>query len=87
MSAHEPVRMAQATADFEKILKQKMGTSTSGSEARKIMAQVGKDYDKMFNVASMSKGKWDIADSISSKLGDFNISDKANDVINNTTNL
>lgn len=81
----ESIRLGQFQADAERVLRDKMGTSTSGSEARKILAEFGKDYDKMFNITNSARGKWDIADSISNKLGDFNVSDKANDVLNNTT--
>lgn len=85
LSKVESIRLGQFQADAERILKDKMGTSTSGTDARKIMADLGKDYDKMFNVTNLAKGKWDMADSISSKLGTFNVSDATNDVINNTT--
>ena len=85
ISKIESIRLGQFQADAERVLRDKMGTSTSGSEARKILAEFGKDYDKMFNITNSARGKWDIADSISNKLGDFNVSDKANDVLNNTT--
>jgi len=85
LSKVESIRLGQFQADAERVLRDKMGTSTSGTDARKIMADLGKDYDKMFNVTNLAKGKWDIADSISSKLANFNVSDAANDVLNNTT--
>tara|TARA_Y100001972_G_scaffold28330_1_gene34844 strand:+ start:8856 stop:11609 length:2754 start_codon:yes stop_codon:yes gene_type:complete len=85
LSSNETIRLGQFQADAERVLRQKMGTSTSGTDARKILQEFGKDYDKMFNIESMMKGKWDKANSISQKLGDFNISDSVNSVVNNTT--
>ena len=85
LNPHPPIRLAQASADMERLARDLMGTSTDPKKAREILANVGKHYDKKFNIASLSKDKWDLADSISSKFGDFNISDKASDVLNNTT--
>jgi hypothetical protein len=79
------VRDGQAQADMERIARDQMGTSTDPKKARAILANVGKLYDKKFNIASLSKDKWDLADSISSKFAGFNVSDKASDVLNNTT--
>jgi hypothetical protein len=79
------VRNGQAQADMERIARDQMGTSTDPKKARGILANVGKLYDKKFNIASLSKDKWDMADSISSKFAGFNVSDKASDVLNNTT--
>ena len=38
----ESIRLGQFQADAERVLRDKMGTSTSGSEARKILAEFGK---------------------------------------------
>ena len=85
INKYGPVRDGQAQADFERIARDRMGTSTDPKKAREILADVGKLYDKKFNIESLSKNKWDIADSISSKFMGFNVSDKASDVLNNTT--
>ena len=85
LSIHKNVRDGQAQADFERIARDRMGTSTDPKKAREILAEVGKFYDKKFNIASMAKDKWDIADSISNRFAGFNVSDKASDVLNNTT--
>jgi len=85
ISTNGSVRLGQFQVDMERTIRDRMGTSTDPKKAREILADVGKFYDKKFNIASLAKDKWDIADSISNKFAGFNVSDKASDVLNNTT--
>jgi len=85
LSDKPSIRDGQAQADFERILKERMGNSTSAIKAREILAEVGNNYDKTFNVISQAKGAWAEAESISNKLKNFSLSDSVNDVKNNLT--
>jgi len=85
ISSSDSVRLGQFQADMERTIRDRMGTSTDPKKAREIAAEVGRLYDKKFNIAALSKDKWDMANSISTKFTGFNVSDKASDVMNNTT--
>jgi len=83
INKNENIRLGQAQADWERILKEQMGTSTDSAKAREILAEVGETYDKTFNVINQANGAWDEVESISNKLKNFNLSDTVKDVKNN----
>jgi hypothetical protein len=85
INPHKSIRDGQAQADFERILKERMGNSTSAIKAREILAEVGNNYDKTFNVINQAKGAWNEAESISNKLKNFNVNDTIASVKSNVT--
>jgi hypothetical protein len=85
LSPHAPTRKAQAQADMERELKERMGTSTDPVKARQILAEVVENYDKDYDIVNGARGKWDTAASISNQFKGFDVSDSVSDVLNNQT--
>ena len=85
LSDKPPVRSGQAQAEMERILKERMGNSTSAIKAREILAEVGSTYDKTFNVINQAKGAWPEVESISNSLKNFNVNDTIASVNANVT--
>jgi len=78
------IRDGQWQVILERDLREQMGTSTDPAKARKIAADLGRNFDELFGI-NESKVKWDIKDSISNKFKGFDVSDSVSDVINNQT--
>jgi len=78
------IRDGQFQAILERTLREEMGTSTDPAKARKIAADLGRNFDELFGI-NESKVKWDIKDSISNKFKGFDVSDDINQVITNQT--
>jgi hypothetical protein len=78
------IRDGQWQVILERNLREQMGTSTDPAKARKIAADLGRNFDELFGI-NASKVKWDIKDSISNKFKGFDVSDDVNQVITNQT--
>jgi hypothetical protein len=85
LSPHAPTRKAQAQADMERELKERMGTSTDPVKAKQILAEVVENYDKDYDIVNGARGKWDTAASISNQFKGFDVSDSVSEVLNNNT--
>ena len=84
LSDNESIRHAMFQAILERTLREEMGTSTDPAKARKIAADLGRNFDDLFGI-NASKVKWDIKDSISNKFKGFDVSDDVNQVLTNQT--
>ena len=77
-STIEAIKIGQYQSDAQNYIKAKMGTSTNAVKARKLLQNYGVHYDETFSVAKT-------ANSISTKMQNFSISDSA-DAIKNSIN-
>jgi hypothetical protein len=84
LSQNESIRYGIFQAIAERHVREQMGTSTDPAKAKKILADLARDFDELFGI-NESKVKWDIKDSISNKFKGFDVSDDVNQVINNQT--
>ena len=62
-----------------------MGISTDAEKAKEILSEFGVNYDKTFSIVNQVGNAWNTAESISSKIQNFNISDSVSTIKNNFT--
>jgi len=84
LSSNPNIRDGQFQAIAERSVREQMGTSTDPAKAKKILADLGNNFDNLFGI-NESKVKWDIKDSISNKFKGFDVLDDINQVLNNQT--
>jgi hypothetical protein len=84
LNSNPNIRNGQFQAIAERHVREQIGTSTDSAKARKILGDLGSNFDNLFGI-NESKVKWDIKDSISNKFKGFDVSDDINQVINNQT--
>ena len=79
------IRLGQYQADAERELKIRMGTSTNPNKAREILTEIGSKYDQTYDVINQAGAAWDVAESVTNSLKNFNLSDSIKDVKANLT--
>jgi len=79
------IRLGQYQADAERELKIRMGTSTNPNKARQILTEIGSKYDQTYDVINQAGAAWDVAESVTNSLKNFNLSDSIKDVKANLT--
>jgi hypothetical protein len=77
------IRDAQYQADALEFVKQKMGTSTNATKAKKLLSDFGTKYNNIYGIANRTKLPFDIKDSISEKIKGLNVNSTVNELRNN----
>jgi len=85
LSDNEAIRNAQFQADAQQWLKSKMGTSTDVAQARSLLTDFGLKYNEIYGIAGKQNLPFDLKDSISEKIQNFNVKNIADNVTSKLT--
>ena len=83
LSSNSAIRDAQYQADALTYVKQKMGESTNVTKAKELLAEFGKDYNKIYGISERIDLPFDIKDSISEKIKTSDLYKTAEKTVNN----
>ena len=85
LSENSAIRDAQYQADALEYVKQKMGSSTDATKAKRLLTDFGTKYNDIYGITNKTNLPFDIKDSISEKIKGFEFSTDAKDLTSSLT--